>query len=57
MAVMEPDVEGSLVKVDHLTPDQIRDIDETVLAGILRRILETSDQPHEDSVARFNNYA
>jgi len=55
MSAAEPDVDGCLVKVDHLSLEQLRTMDDGVISRALRRILDDPESQDEDPVAAFNS--
>lgn len=54
MAPAEPSVPTALVKVDHLSLEQVRKLDDSVIGEALRRFLDHRES-QTDAVAAFTN--
>jgi FXSXX-COOH protein len=55
MLSAEPDVNGCLIQVDHLSLEQILAMNDSALARELRRIMDDPESQPEDPVAAFQN--
>lgn len=51
----EAPTDGRLIKIDHLTLEQVEDLDDVVFTRTLRRILGDPEKPSDDYVAAFSN--